>query len=129
MPEEPGKVQDPGGPGAQTTLGAVESTHEKKHFFLNTANLKKDEPVIFDIRSFDLEIDKVNVKVKIAILEKGGDGQPLIGEKPWPSGFKAKWDTAWEKVSDGDIDKLKMKKNGKPLNKREILDMRESYLE
>ena len=119
MPEEPGKVKEEGGPDAQITLGTVEDTLEKKHFFLNTANLKKDEPVIFDIQSFDLEIDKENVKVKIAILEKGQDGQPIIAKKPWPEGFKTKWDNSWEKVSEEKIDKLNMKKNGKTLNKKE----------
>ena len=128
MPE-PGKVNEEGGPGAQYTLGTVEDAHEKTHFFLNTAKLKKDEPLIFDIKLFDLEIDNENVKVKIAIPEKGKDGLPLIAKKPWPEDFITKWKKAWEKVSDADIDKLKMKKNGKPLNKREILDMRESYLE
>lgn len=126
MPQ-PGKVEDEGGRGAQTTLGTVKDTGEKTHFFLNTANLKKDEPVLFDIQAFDLEIDNENVKVSIAILEKGSDGKPEMGKKPWQKGFKGKWDIAWDKVSDGDISKLGMKKNGKPMDKKEILNMDESY--
>jgi len=123
-----GKVLKPDGPTEQTTLGTVEDTDGKTCFFLNTANLKMDEPVLFEIHPFDIIIDGENVKLKIATLERDAKGKPIISKQPWPEDFKAKWDKEWDKIPDDRILAMKFKKNGKSLDKKEILNMRESYM-
>jgi hypothetical protein len=121
-----GKVNSPDGPAAYATLGTVEDTNGKIIFFLNTANLKKDEPVLFDVRAVDLKIDNQQVKLKIASLELNEKGIPVISEKPWPKKFKEKWEQEWEKVSDERILKMKMKKSGKSMDKRNILAIQDA---
>ncbi len=124
-----GKILDPEGPTAQTTLGTVQDSNGKNYFILNTAKLKKDEPVLFEIHPFDIIIDGEEVKLKIATLERNSEGRPIIGEKPWPKGFKTKWDNEWNGISETRIKEMKIKKNGKDLDKKEILDMREQFQE
>lgn len=123
-----GKILEPEGPTAQATLGTVEDSYGRNYFILNTANLKQDDPVLFDIQPFDIIIDGETVKLKIAILERDAKGKPIISKQPWPDYFKAKWDKEWDKVPGERIDAMKIKKNGKTMDKKEILNMNESYM-
>ena len=84
--------------------------------------------MLFDIQSFDIIIDGEKVKLTIATLERDAKGKPIISMQPWPEDFKAKWDKEWDKVPFERIDAMKIKKNGKTMDKKEILNMRESYM-
>lgn len=120
-----GKLNDPNGPGAHATLGVVENSNENFEFFLNNATiLEKDGPVLYGISACDIEIDSTPVKVKIATLEKGKSGQPLISENPWPDRFRAQWVKEWDAVSEERIKYMNMMKDGRVLTKKEILNMR-----
>lgn len=122
-----GKVAKPEGPGAQATLGTVEDIHGEYIFFFNTANIKQDEPVIFDVDQKHLEIDGIKVKVKIATLEKDEDGKPLIAKRPWGPSFKAKWDKEWKNATDDQINRLNIKKKGKKMTKEELEKLSELW--
>ena len=114
-----GKVSNPDGPGATPTLGAVDDINGQTYSFFNTALLKKDEPVIFDIEIFKVKINGNYVDAKIAILEQDKNGKPLIAENPWSKNFKNKWKLEWEKEEDDKILALDIKK--KHVDKKELL--------
>lgn len=114
-----GKLINPDGPGAKPTIGTVEDINGVKYSFFNNAKIKKDEPVMFDVETFQIKMNGNWESAEIAILEQDNDGKPLIAENPWPDKFKKKWDSDWEKEDPEDIYRLNIK--NRHVDKNELL--------
>lgn len=113
-----GKVINPTAPGnAQGELGQVQDVDGNIYPFHNTADLKKHEPVLFDLTQYHLNLHGNLVKIPIAVLGMEGNS-PAISKNIWSPNFKERWDREWDLQDDIKIEQLDIK--GKKLKKADI---------
>jgi hypothetical protein len=132
-----GKITDPEGPGGQGTLGQVLCTNGNTYLFHNTADLKKEDPVIFFIDRQSITIEKDVFQLPIAKLHMTKDSSmPCISQNNWDSvhvdvkegeevktkTFKQLWDEEWASA-DVNLNLLPAFKQGKSSFKLGLLNI------
>ncbi len=112
-----GKVINPKDPNsAFATIGQVQQTDGTIYAFLNSANLKKDDPVLFEVIPYTIILFKIKLKMSIAVLHGTKKGQPEIAKKTWTPAFKQKWDAEWSLEDPSELEKLNLKPFSAKLN-------------
>ena len=98
-----GSVLEPDGPNAQATFGQIQSTNGKIYLFYNTADLKVNDPVIFDLDSGDATVNTKNDSytgvLAVAVLPKKYNDVDENGKWNDP-GLNDRWREDWAQVSE-----------------------------
>ena len=101
MPQ--GSVLESDGPEAQGTLGQVQSSDGKIYLFHNTAALKVNDPVMFDLNPRNVTIDipknAITQVLGVATLPEGYDDLDANGKWIDPK-LNQRWSDDWDKVSE-----------------------------
>ena len=101
-----GKVLDTGmkSNDAQSTMGRILRPNGKVIHFINTsADLQKDDPIIFNILPYNIEYNGKNIRMPVAVLVEGYNEIELKGSNAgkWKKqDIHVLWQSIWDKVDD-----------------------------
>lgn len=116
-----GKLLDPGGPGAQSSLGSIQGTDGNIYPFNNNAaqgELKEGDPIIFYLTQSEVKMDGTEELKMMAVAQLDLDqlNKPCIVQDDWNikmkgsnTKYKNYWKDEWEKEDEEKIAKLQLK--------------------